>query len=67
MASVVLLVSSGLLIRALLAIQSVDPGFRAEDVLTLRTAAALAQVRAGPRSASSSIAGCCPRCERFPA
>lgn len=36
--SVVLLVSSGLLIRALWRIQSVDPGFRAENVLTLRTA-----------------------------
>jgi len=34
---VVLLVSSGLLIRALWRVQSVDPGFRAENVLTLRT------------------------------
>ncbi|MGH7581355.1 MAG: ABC transporter permease [Gemmatimonadales bacterium] len=38
MASVALLVSSGLLLRALWRIQSVDPGFRSEDVLTLRTA-----------------------------
>ncbi len=38
MASVVLLVSAGLLLRALWRIQSVDPGFRTEDVLTLRTA-----------------------------
>jgi putative ABC transport system permease protein len=38
MASVALLVSSGLLLRALWRIQSVDPGFRAEGVLTLRTA-----------------------------
>ena len=37
-ASVVLLVSSGLLIRAMLRIQATDPGFRAENVLTLRTA-----------------------------
>lgn len=37
-ASVVLLVSSGLLIRAVLRIQATDPGFRAENVLTLRTA-----------------------------
>jgi putative ABC transport system permease protein len=38
MASVVLLVSSGLLLRALWRVQSVDPGFRPEGVLTLRTA-----------------------------
>jgi putative ABC transport system permease protein len=33
----VLLISSGLLIRALLRVQAVDPGFRSEGVLTLRT------------------------------
>jgi len=38
MASVVLLISAGLLMRALLSIQNVDPGFKAENVLTLRTA-----------------------------
>ena len=38
MASVVLLVSSGLLLRALWRVQAVDPGFRSEGVLTLRTA-----------------------------
>jgi predicted permease len=37
-ASVVLLASAGLLLRALWRIQAVDPGFRAEGVLTLRTA-----------------------------
>ena len=37
-ASVVLLISSGLLIRAVLRIQGIDPGFRAENVLALRTA-----------------------------
>lgn len=37
-ASVVLLISSGLLIRAVSRIQSTDPGFRVEGVLTLRTA-----------------------------
>jgi putative ABC transport system permease protein len=36
-ASVVLLVSSGLLIRAVLRIQATDPGFRAERVLLVRT------------------------------
>ncbi|HEX7121488.1 MAG TPA: ABC transporter permease [Gemmatimonadaceae bacterium] len=37
MASVVLLVSTGLLVRAMWRLQSVDPGFRTDDVLTLRT------------------------------
>jgi predicted permease len=36
-ASVVLLVSAGLLMRALLTIQARDPGFRSEGVLTLQT------------------------------
>jgi putative ABC transport system permease protein len=35
--SVVLLVSAGLLIRALWQVQSIDPGFKAEGVLTART------------------------------
>jgi putative ABC transport system permease protein len=38
MASVVLLVTSGLLVRAMWRLQQVDPGFRAEGVLTARTA-----------------------------
>jgi predicted permease len=38
MASVVLLVSAGLLMRALWRIEATDPGFRADGVLTLRTA-----------------------------
>ena len=37
-ASVVLLVCCGLLLRALWRVQTVDPGFRADGVLTLRTA-----------------------------
>jgi len=37
-ASVALLISAGLLIRALWRIQATDPGFRTEGVLTLRTA-----------------------------
>ncbi len=36
--SVVLLITSGLLIRAVWRVQSVDPGFVAENALTLRTA-----------------------------
>lgn len=38
MASVVLLVSSGLLLRALARVESTDPGFRTDDVITMRTA-----------------------------
>jgi len=37
-ASAALLVSSGLLLRAVYRLQSVDPGFRSENVLTIRTA-----------------------------
>lgn len=37
-ASVVLLVSSGLLLRALWRVQATDPGFRTQGVLTLQTA-----------------------------
>jgi predicted permease len=37
-ASVVLLVSAGLLVRALWRIEATDPGFRSEGVLTLQTA-----------------------------
>ena len=36
--SVVLLISSGLLIRALWKVQAVSPGFRTENILTVRTA-----------------------------
>ena len=35
--SVVLLVSAGLLVRALLRVQQIDPGFRSDGVLTMRT------------------------------
>jgi predicted permease len=36
-ASVILLVSAGLLIQALMKVQAIDPGFRSENVLTLKT------------------------------
>jgi predicted permease len=36
-ASVVLLVLAGLMVQALLKVQAIDPGFRSENVLTLRT------------------------------
>jgi predicted permease len=39
--SVVLLISTGLLVRALWQVQAVDPGFQTEGVLTLRTALAM--------------------------
>ncbi|HJU42838.1 MAG TPA: ABC transporter permease [Vicinamibacterales bacterium] len=42
-ASVVLIVCVGLLTQALLAVQGVDPGFRADNVLTLRTNLPIAQ------------------------
>jgi putative ABC transport system permease protein len=45
-ACVVLLVSCGLLLRALWRVQAVDPGFRAEGVLTLRTALPLPRYEA---------------------
>jgi predicted permease len=38
MVSVILLIASGLLIRAAWRVQALDPGFRAANVLTLRTA-----------------------------
>ncbi len=42
-ASVVLLVSTGLLIKALWRVQSIDPGFSTERILTLRTALPMPQ------------------------
>src|SRR5580658_4409112 len=50
-ASVVLLVTAGLLIRAMLRVQGTDPGFRPDHVLTLRTPVT------GPRYAKTV-----PRC-----
>jgi predicted permease len=37
-ASIVLLISSGLLLRAMSRLQAIDPGFRVENVMTIRTA-----------------------------
>lgn len=48
-ASVVLLILSGLLIRAVWRIQAVDPGFAAENVLTLRTTLPLPKYEATAR------------------
>jgi len=50
-ASVVLLVTSGLLIRAVWRIQSTDPGFVADNVLTLQTALPLPKYEATARRA----------------
>jgi len=47
--SVVLLVSSGLLIRALWRLHGVDPGFRTEGVLTLRTSLPMPEYQATAR------------------
>jgi putative ABC transport system permease protein len=47
--SVVLLVSSGLLLRALFRVQATDPGFRARGVLTLRTTLPLPRYEATAR------------------
>ena len=44
-ASVALLAASGLLIRALWRLQDVDPGFRTENVLTLRTSLPFPKLR----------------------
>ena len=53
-ASVVLLVSAGLLIQALLKVQAIDPGFRSENVLTLKTILPRAEVPAGALAISST-------------
>lgn len=50
-ASVVLLILSGLLIRAVWRIQSIDPGFAADNVLTLQTALPLPKYEATARRA----------------
>lgn len=54
-ASVVLLISSGLLMRAIQRISQVDPGFQTEGILTVRTA--LPSPRYGPVSARQQFYG----------
>jgi putative ABC transport system permease protein len=49
-ASIVLLVSAGLLIRALLTVRAIDPGFNSEGVLTVRTGLADAGVQDGDQT-----------------
>jgi putative ABC transport system permease protein len=49
--SVLLLVSSGLLIRALWRVQAVDPGFRSDSVVTLRTSLPVPRYAAAARRA----------------
>jgi putative ABC transport system permease protein len=68
-ASVVLLVSAGLLIRALLTVQAIDPGFNAEGVLTLRTELPMPEygpvvARETYYSVSFRTSGHCPACGR---
>lgn len=50
-ASVVLLVASGLLIRALWRVQAVDPGFRSDGVVTLRTSLPMPKYETAARRA----------------
>ena len=64
--SVVLLVSAGLLIRALLTVQGIDPGFTPKGVLTMRTDAADAGVRARGRRARRSTRVYCRTSARLP-
>ncbi len=52
LASVVLLVAAGLLMRALWRIQATDPGFRSDGVLTLRTALPMPKYESTARRAA---------------
>jgi predicted permease len=55
MASIILLVATGLLVRALWSIQARDPGFRADSVLTVRTT--LPMPRYGPTATKTAFYG----------
>ena len=63
-ASVVLLVSAGLLIRALWKVQAIDPGFSTDGRVTMRTALPLPQYRRSPR-ARRSTRECSPTFARY--
>jgi len=56
MASVVLLVSHGMLMRALWRVQATDPGFRTDGVLTMRTALPTPSTRRRRRATGSTPA-----------
>ena len=62
----VLLVSAGLLVRALWRIEATDPGFRTDGVLTLRDGAAYAEVQRNRAPRGVLHARCFPAVRALP-